>query len=62
MPKFSKKSLQRLSECDERLQILFRMIVRTFDCTILTGHRTKEEQNAAFRAGRSKLRFPASKR
>jgi len=36
-------------------------MIAEHDFTILCGHRTKEEQEAAFRAGASKLKFPHSK-
>jgi hypothetical protein len=44
-----------------RLQRLFLEVVKYFDCTIECGHRGKEAQNAAFAAGKSKLKFPQSK-
>jgi len=58
MPKFGKVSLQRLDTCDARLQHLFNVVVEKFDCAIICGHRNKEEQNAAFKAGNSKLQWP----
>ena len=36
-------------------------VIRTYDCTIICGYRSEEEQNEAFRTGHSKLRFPESK-
>jgi len=61
MPKFSKRSRKRLEECDERLQRLFNEVIKSYDCTILCGHRSKEEQEKMYEQGRSKLRWPASK-
>tara|TARA_R100000656_G_scaffold124707_1_gene103571 strand:- start:1862 stop:2254 length:393 start_codon:yes stop_codon:yes gene_type:complete len=58
MPKFSKRSLKRLETCDERLQKLFKEVVKIFDCTVIEGHRGKEKQNKAFDEGKSKLRYP----
>lgn len=58
MPNFSKQSEDKLITCDDRLQKLFREVVKTYDCTILVGHRGEEEQNEAFRSGRSKLPWP----
>ena len=61
MPRFSERSRRNLSQCDERLQRVFNEVIKHFDCTVITGHRSKVEQNIAFRAGKSKLRFPQSK-
>lgn len=61
MPHFSKISLKRLETTDEKLQKLFLTVVQTYDCTIVCGFRPKEEQEAAFKAGNSKLRWPNSK-
>lgn len=61
MPVFSDRSMRNLSECDERLQKVFGEAIKHFDCTVITGHRGRIEQNEAFRSGKSKLRFPQSK-
>ena len=61
MPEFSERSLRLLSTADERLQRLFLEVVKTYDCTVLCGHRGKEEQEEAYRAGKSKVLFPHSK-
>lgn len=58
MPHFGRRSLHRLRTADPRLQTLFTRVVQTYDCTILEGHRGEEAQNAAFAAGKSKLRWP----
>lgn len=60
MPTFGKTSSARLDTCDERLQRLFREVVKHRDCTVLCGHRTKAEQDAAFLAGKSKTAWPRS--
>lgn len=52
MPKYSRLSNSRLDTCDERLQELFRSIVKDFDNKILYGHRTPEKQFELFRRGR----------
>ena len=57
MPRFSKRSLGRLETCDERLQELFKEVVKRFDCTIIEGHRGEEKQNAAYKKGNSKLKY-----
>ena len=61
MPEFSSLSKARLNFCDSKLQELFNEVIKEFDCTILCGHRTKEEQDDAFKAGNSKLEWPHSK-
>lgn len=61
MPEFSDRSMKRLSECDPRLQNVFGEVIRHFDCIVLCGHRPKEEQDAAYKAGKSKLKYPQSK-
>lgn len=61
MPKFSKRSLDRLSECHPALQFLFLEVVKHIDCTILCGHRTEEEQNKMFTEGKSRCKWPMSK-
>lgn len=61
MPAFSKQSRDRLAECHPDIQRVMERVVQHFDCTILVGQRSEEDQNAAFAAGRSKLRFPQSK-
>lgn len=61
MPRFSKKSKLQLKTCDEDLQTLFSKVIETYDCTIIQGHRSKEEQDEYFRTGKSKLKYPKSK-
>ena len=61
--KFGKKSLERLAQCDERLQKLCKtMIDRSdFDLTITCGYRNKEDQEKAFKDGTSHVHFPNGK-
>lgn len=58
---WSTKSKQALMTCHPDLQRLFNEVIKTWDCTVLEGHRNKARQDAAFNSGLSKLRFPASK-
>jgi len=60
MPKFSKTSLSKLETADVRLQTLFKKVIENYDCTILVGHRTKEEQDKAY-PEHSKVQWPHSK-
>ena len=61
MPQFSKRSMEKLSTCDGQLIELFTEVVKHFDCSILEGHRNKEDQNKYFDEGKSKVRWPDSK-
>ena len=55
MPKFSETSLEKLSECHQDLQTLFKYVIEYFDCTIVFGHRTPEEQFELFKKGRKEI-------
>ena len=61
MPRFGKRSKKRLATCDDRLQDLFKIVIKYFDCTVIQGLRGEAEQNQAYDAGRSKLRYPDGK-
>lgn len=61
MPRFSRNSLTQLNGCHPDLITIFNEIIQSIDCTILEGHRTQEQQEADFTAGRSKLHYPDSK-
>lgn len=58
MPKFGEESTRKLSECHPDLQKLFNEVIKGYDCTIITGHRNKEDQNKAVAAGLSKTPWP----
>lgn len=63
--KWGKTSLDRISTCHPALQALAHALIQRqdlpFDLTVLCGHRSKEDQDAAVRSGASKLRWPKSK-
>lgn len=61
MPKFGQASRTRLDSCDKRLQDLFNEVINHADCTVTAGHRGQQEQEEAYRTGRSKVRWPNSK-
>lgn len=61
MPTLGPKSLAILANAHPDLQRLFKEVGARMDITILCSHRTKEEQDAAFKAGNSKVQFPNSK-
>mgnify|MGYP003120172875 CR=1 FL=1 len=54
MAKFGNTSLRRLKTCDARIVKVFQTVVKTFDCTVLEGHRTKERQKELVAEGKSK--------
>lgn len=54
MPKFSLRSLEKLYTCDTRLIHLFETVVTDFDCTILEGKRSEEQQRINVVKGVSK--------
>ncbi len=53
--------MNRLNQCDPRLQRIALEVVKDFDCTVVTGQRGRAEQNKAYKNGKSKLKFPQSK-
>lgn len=63
MYKFSKKSIERLFQCDPRLQNLMGQAIVTapFDFAIICGYRNEKDQNAAFKKGKTALVYPNSK-
>lgn len=54
MPRYSQRSLDRLATCDDRIQKVFHEVIKTFDVTVLQGHRSIEEQQALYAQGRTK--------
>ena len=58
MPKFGKKSKEKLATCDERLQRVFNEVINYVDCSVLEGHRGEREQNKYFAEGKSKVQYP----
>lgn len=61
MPSYSHISAQRLATAHPKLQLVFNEAIKVRDISILYGFRSKEEQDAAFNAGNSKLKWPNSK-
>lgn len=60
MPSFSNASLRRLETCVHPLQLLFSVVVRTMDCTVVDGRRDQITQELYFKNGRSKVHWPNS--
>lgn len=63
MPRYGTTSRNNLSQCDERIQLVFNEVIKHFDCSILCGHRTEEEQNALYYADpqRTQVLWPFGK-
>lgn len=61
MPTFSKTSQNRLAECHEDIIEVCTELIKQYDFSVLCGHRSKEEQDKAFKEGNSKVRYPHSK-
>lgn len=61
MPKFGARSRENLSEVHPRLQEIFNEVIKYYDCSVIEGHRTEEEQNKLYSAGKSKVIYPHSK-
>lgn len=61
MYKFSKKSKEKLETCHPDLQRLFNEVIKGYDCTVIQGLRSKEEQDEYYRTGKSKVQWPNSK-
>jgi len=61
MPSFSTKSGLILADCDHALQQICDKVIKSYDFTVLEGHRSNERQDELFRQGKSKLRAGQSK-
>lgn len=59
--KFSETSKRNLSQCHPLLIVLFNKVVEVRDCSIIKGHRGQLAQDAAYKLGNTKLKFPFSK-
>ena len=58
MPKFGRKSKERLNTCDSKLQKVFNEVIKHVDCSVLEGHREKDRQNKLFEEGKTKVKYP----
>ncbi|AUR86703.1 hedgehog signaling/DD-peptidase zinc-binding domain protein [Vibrio phage 1.088.O._10N.261.46.A1] len=59
--RYGKASKARLATCHPEIQRLFNSLINDYDVSIICGHRTEEEQNAAVAKGASKTKYPNSK-
>lgn len=53
MPHFGSASRQRLLTCDSRLISVCSELIQYFDFSVISGHRSNEEQDAIFAQGRT---------
>lgn len=60
MPKFGRASAQRLATCHADIRKVCEQLIKTVDFAVTCGHRNKADQNAAYKAGNSKVQFPNS--
>ena len=58
MPRFGKRSKEKLATCDKRLQDVFNEVIKTVDCSVIEGHRTCTRQNKLYEEGKTKVRYP----
>jgi peptidoglycan L-alanyl-D-glutamate endopeptidase CwlK len=59
--KFGKTSLQRLSTCDSRIQLIMSELIKIMDVTVLEGHRTSEQHAINIKNGATKVPYEKSK-
>jgi peptidoglycan L-alanyl-D-glutamate endopeptidase CwlK len=57
MPRFGKRSKQRLKGVDSRLISVLNEVVKYFDITVIEGLRSQERQNELVAQGKSKTKF-----
>ena len=58
MPRFGRRSQDRLDTCHRDWHIILNYVVRFIDCTILEGQRGQVLQDLYFKNGTSKVKFP----
>ena len=61
MPRFGRKSRERLETCHPDLQTLFNAVIEVVDCSVTCGYRNKEDQDKAVASGNSKAIYPNGK-
>lgn len=61
MAKLSDSSIKKIATCDSRLQEIIREAIKIIDFSVLSGHRSIEEQDNLFMSGATKNRGGKSK-
>jgi len=54
MPKFGRTSKKNLASCTMDIQRVLKIIIRTYDISVVSGRRTAEEQFKLFKKGRKR--------
>tara|TARA_R100000781_G_scaffold13772_1_gene11807 strand:+ start:1767 stop:2183 length:417 start_codon:yes stop_codon:yes gene_type:complete len=57
MPKFGKRSRERLKGVDTKLVNVLNEVVKYYDITVIEGLRSQERQNELVKQGKSKTKF-----
>ena len=57
MPRFGKRSRDRLKGVDPRLVVVLERVCKHFDITVIEGLRSQERQNELVEQGKSKTKF-----
>jgi peptidoglycan L-alanyl-D-glutamate endopeptidase CwlK len=57
----SANSLKKLETCHPELVTVFNLAAQKLPMVIVCGHRTQEEQDAAFASGHSQVKWPSGK-
>jgi len=57
MPRFGKRSKERLKGVDAKLQNVLNEVVKYFDIAVIEGLRSQERQNELMAQGKSKTKF-----
>jgi len=57
MPRFGKRSKERLKGVDDRLVNVLNEVVKYFDITVIEGLRSQKRQNELVEQGKSKTKF-----
>lgn len=60
MPYLSETSQYRLASCYPDIQRWVERLILWFDFTVVCGHRNEEDQEEAYRNGKSKVHYPDS--
>jgi len=60
VPTFSDHSLSRLYTCHANIIIIFKEVIKHYNCRVVWGWRNEEAQNDMFHAGLSKKMWPNS--
>ena len=60
MYSFSKSSKENLATAHTDLQRIFNRVIKSFDCTVVEGHRGEKEQNLAYDNNKTELIYPLS--